>query len=74
MSLSAAEYNVVTNLATPLPRALRSEFVSAVEQALAAYPVRGEGVAHRIARELLPRFFTPPPPYSSAQHHSRRRT
>jgi hypothetical protein len=32
----------------------------AVERVLGTYPIRGEGLAHRVACDLLPHFFVPP--------------
>jgi hypothetical protein len=71
--LSTAERSIIDDLAYPLPPACREAFVTAVLNALAAYPVHDVGLAHRVARELLPSFYRPPEPtHPPAQHNARR--
>jgi hypothetical protein len=72
MPLTAAEFDVVQNLAFPLPPASREAFATAVANALESYPERGVGLAHRVAVELQRDFFTPPAISSVPQHHRRR--
>jgi hypothetical protein len=62
MPLSPDECRSVFPIAWGLPPDRTADFVREVEAALARHPaVRGEGVAYRVAVELLPRYFTPPP-------------
>ena len=56
-------------LAWILPPDRTVEFVREVDVALAGHPVRGEGLAHRVAVELLPRFFVPPPMLKQQLEH-----
>jgi hypothetical protein len=60
--LSTAERSIIDDLAYPLPAICREAFVTAVLNALAAYPVHDVGLAHRVGRELLPSFYRPPEP------------
>jgi hypothetical protein len=73
MSLLSTEIDEVQALAWPLPRESRQAFVAAVENALAAHPVRGAGLAHRVAVQLQRQFFTPPDPEPGPQHFHRRK-
>jgi hypothetical protein len=66
--LTAAELDVVQNLAYPLPPASRAAFATAAASALEAYPERGVGLAHRVARALQSDFFTPPKLSPVPQH------
>jgi hypothetical protein len=61
MALSNEEARAVFPLAWSLPPDRTADFVRELERILASHPTRGEGLAHRIAIELLPRFFVPPP-------------
>lgn len=61
MSLTSEEARAVFPLAWSLPPDRTVEFVREVDAALAGHPVRGEGLAHRVAVKLLPRYFVPPP-------------
>jgi hypothetical protein len=70
MPLTPEECRVVFPLAWDLPPERSPEFIREIETALAGHPERGEGLAHRIAVEILPRFFVPPPmPARKAQEH-----
>jgi hypothetical protein len=69
--LTADEARSVYPLAWSLPADRSAEFISAVENALAARPEceRGEGLAHRIARSLVSAYFVPPPmPHLPHEH------
>ena len=61
MSLTSDEARAVFPLAWSLPPDRTAEFVRAVDAVLASHPARGEGLAHRVAVELMPRYFIPPP-------------
>jgi hypothetical protein len=61
MSLSSEEARAVFPIAWSLPPDCTADFVRAVELALASHPARGEGLAHRIAVGLMPKYFVPPP-------------
>jgi hypothetical protein len=65
MPLTNDELTVVLPLAFPLPVAARESFIEAVETALAAHATRGVGLAHRLAVQLQPAYFSPPPRKSS---------
>jgi hypothetical protein len=59
--LSPEECRAVFPIAWSLPTPeLSVIFVREVERALAGHPARGEGLAYRIACEILPRYFVPP--------------
>jgi hypothetical protein len=62
MPLTSEEARAVFPIARSLPPDRTADFVRAVEVVLASHPARGEGLAHRVACELLPRFFPPPLP------------
>jgi hypothetical protein len=57
---SEEEIMVLLALSLPIERDRRNAFLGAVARALAASPVRGPGVAHRIAVELQREYFIPP--------------
>ncbi len=61
MPLTSEEARAVFPLAWSLPPDRTADFVREIEAALAGHPARGEGLAHRVAIELLQRFFIPPP-------------
>jgi hypothetical protein len=62
MSLSLEEHCAVSPIAWSLRTPEASVvFMREVERVLGAYPTRGEGLAYRIACEILPRYFVPPP-------------
>jgi hypothetical protein len=61
MPLDHDEARAVFPIAWGLPTDRTVDFVRAVEAVLAGHPVRGEGLAYRVACEILPRFFIPPP-------------
>jgi hypothetical protein len=67
MPLLSTEVDDVMTLAWPLPPERRAAFVAAVEAALAGHPVRGVGLAHRVAVGLQRNFFTPPEPTPSGR-------
>jgi hypothetical protein len=71
MSLSCDEARAVAPIAWSLPTPAHSiAFLREVEAALAGHPARGEGFAHRVAAEILPRYFVPPPiPLRAPQEH-----
>jgi hypothetical protein len=80
MPLTAAELDVVHNLAYPLPTpALRAAFTTAVANALEAYPVHDVGLAYRLACQFQRDFFTPPrvtgqSQFFNSRKHSRAKT
>jgi hypothetical protein len=57
---SDEELAVLLALTAPIERARRNAFLAAVAGALAASPVRGAGVAHRIGREVQRAFYDAP--------------
>jgi hypothetical protein len=67
-TLTSEEADVVHPIAWSLPPDRAAEFLHAVEHALASHPVRGPGLAHRVAVALLPAYFVPP---SSQSHRPR---
>jgi hypothetical protein len=73
--LTDDEYDAMWSLAYPLPPPVRDAFLAAVSSALNGTATVGPGLAHRTARALLPRFFTPPEPDNGPNHtyQSRRR-
>jgi hypothetical protein len=60
MPLSSDEISVLENLAWPLPRHARSQFIESVTSALEAFPVHDVGLAHRLGREEQARLLGPP--------------
>jgi hypothetical protein len=70
--LTDDELEAVLPLTRPLPPVVRDAFLAAVSSALNGTPTVGPGLAHRTARELLPRFFTPPEPDAGPHHCSPR--
>jgi hypothetical protein len=64
MALSNEEARAVFPIAWSLPPDRTADFV----RTLASHPTRGDGLAHRIAVELLPRFFVPPPMPKNRRH------
>jgi hypothetical protein len=73
--LTTDELDAILPLAYPLPPATRQDFLQAVSSALNGSPASGPGMAYRVARELLPKFFSPPldPTNGPNHHYSRRR-
>jgi hypothetical protein len=69
MPLTSEEARAVFPLAWSLPPDRTVEFVREVDAALAGHPVRGEGLAHRVAVEILPRYFVPPPMLKKELEH-----
>jgi hypothetical protein len=69
MPLTSEEARAVFPIAWSLPPDRTAAFVRAVEAVLASHPTRGEGLAHRVAVELLPRFFVPPPMPKQQREH-----
>lgn len=56
IAFTDAEIEILTVLATPLPRSQRAPFLEAVGALVAQYPERGDGLVHRIAVEMQSRF------------------
>jgi hypothetical protein len=52
LQLSQEEMDLVLALAAPIVHQQRNEFLRAVAEALAAWPDRGPGSTHRIARQV----------------------
>jgi hypothetical protein len=69
MPLTSDEARAVFPLAWSLPPDRTAEFVREVDAALAGHPARGEGLAHRVAVELMPRYFVPPPMLKKELEH-----
>jgi len=69
MPMTSDEARAVFPLAWSLPPDRTVEFVREVDAALASHPARGEGLAHRVAVELLPKFFVPPPMPKQHREH-----
>jgi hypothetical protein len=67
MPLSDEEFEIVERLSLPLPKSERLGFIEAVEVALSAYPTRGGGLAHRIARSLQREYLGGPPRITTPQ-------
>jgi hypothetical protein len=74
-TLSLEEHHAVAPIAWSLPTPAHSiAFMRAVERVLGAHPTRGEGLAHRVACDLLPHFFVPPAiPRLAGEHINARR-
>jgi hypothetical protein len=58
--LTDEEMAIVLALAAPIERARRDAFLQQVVAMLACEPERGQGVAHRIGREVQAQFFVAP--------------
>jgi hypothetical protein len=70
MPLTSEEARAVFPLAWSLPPDRTVEFVREVDAALVGHPARGEGLAHRVAVEILPRYFVPPMPKRMPDEHA----
>jgi hypothetical protein len=72
--LTHDELEAIWPLVYPLPPTTREAFLLAVSSALNGSPASGPGTAYRVARDLLPSFFTPPePPRGRPAHLNVRR-
>ena len=60
VDFSEAELDIITDAARPIDPAHRAEFVEAVLTALVPHRVLGEGLMHRICRDLQQRFINMP--------------
>ena len=60
VDFSEAELDIITDAARPIDPAHRAEFVEAVLTALVPHCVLGEGLVHRICRDLQQRFINMP--------------
>jgi hypothetical protein len=72
VALMLDELDVVMNLARPLPRAVRDDFLAAVEAAVQGR-VHGPGLTYRTAVSLLPSYFRNPAPTHKPQHFNGRK-
>jgi hypothetical protein len=73
MPLLPAEMDVVLAIAWPMSQKTREDFIDAVETILATYPVRGSGLAYRVAAQLQRQFFIPPEVEAGPQHFNKRK-
>jgi hypothetical protein len=60
LSFTDEELDVVYKLAAPIPPACREDFLAALAEALARYPVIGPGLLHRLGAPIQKRFMQPP--------------
>jgi hypothetical protein len=60
LQLSDAEITAVMNLAQPIDRRRRDEFLREVVAEIEASRQTGEGWVHRVARQLQRKYFDPP--------------
>jgi hypothetical protein len=60
LALSDKSLTVLMDLAAPLPRHLRSDFLENVAMRLRREPLLGDAVVSRIGREVQQQFLRPP--------------
>jgi hypothetical protein len=64
MPIAVDHLAAVYDMAQPLAPERRADFVAAVVEKVAAAPIAGPGVVHRLARETQRSYFDPPPGYA----------
>ena len=60
IALTDDELSAVMDAARPIPPASRDAFLHALAAELAQHPVIGEGLIHRVARDVQRKYFDPP--------------
>jgi hypothetical protein len=60
IALSDSELDIIFNAARPLAVQKRDAFLQDVAKHLAALPVRGDGIVHRVVAEVQREHFDPP--------------
>jgi hypothetical protein len=58
--IAADDLAAVYDLAQPVAAERRADFVAAVVERVAAAPIAGPGIVHRVARETQRAYFDPP--------------
>ena len=66
--LSDSQIDAILNAARPLPSADHATFLEEVTEALAGLEI-GDGVIHRVCRDVQRRFLKPPNPNRIARGH-----
>ena len=72
VSFTDAECDIIANAAEPISQEHRPAFLQAVANALASYTVLGEGLVHRVYRDLQKNFLDLRRQPSSGSKYSRR--
>jgi hypothetical protein len=72
MPIAADDLAAVYDLAQPVAPERRADFVAAVVERVAAAPIAGPGIIHRVARETQRAYFDPPQDTRVGEASSRR--